>query len=86
MFKTAYEIDQRYLVTHAAERQRFIDQAQSLNIFLPSDIDKKSLHNIHFDAWKLGLKTMYYLRSKSIRRAEKVSLTIGNIDECLSCN
>jgi ribonucleoside-diphosphate reductase alpha chain len=86
VFKTAFEIDQRYLITHTADRQPFIDQAQSLNIFLPSTIDKKSLHNIHMDAWKLGLKTMYYLRSKSIRRAEKVSLTISNIDECLSCN
>lgn len=86
VFKTAYEIDQRFLISHAADRQPFIDQAQSLNIFLPSTIDKKSLHNIHFDAWKAGLKTMYYLRSKSIRRAEKVSLIIGNIDECLSCN
>lgn len=86
VFKTAFEVDQRYLITHAADRQPFIDQAQSLNIFLPSTVDKKSLHNIHFDAWKLGLKTMYYLRSKSISRAEKVSLTIGNIDECLSCN
>lgn len=86
VFKTAYEIDQRWLVAHAADRQPFIDQAQSLNIFLPSNIDKKSLHTIHMDAWKLKLKTMYYLRSKSIGRAEKVSLIIGNIDECLSCN
>ena len=86
VFKTAFEVDQRWLITHAADRQPFIDQAQSLNIFLPSNVDKKSLHNIHFSAWKLGLKTMYYLRSKSIGRAEKVSLTIGNIDECLSCN
>lgn len=86
VFRTAFEIDQRFLITHAADRQPYIDQAQSLNIFLPSNIDKKSLHNIHMDAWKLGLKTMYYLRSKSISRAEKVSLTIGNIDECLSCN
>lgn len=86
VFKTAYEVDQRFLVSHAADRQPYIDQAQSLNIFLPSNIDKKSLHTIHFEAWKLKLKTMYYLRSKSIGRAEKVSLTIGNMDECLSCN
>lgn len=86
VFKTAYEIDQRYIVAHAADRQPFIDQAQSLNVFLPSTIDKRSLHNIHFDAWKLGLKTMYYLRSKSVRRAEKVSLAISNVDECLDCN
>lgn len=86
VFKTAFEIDQRFLITHAADRQPYIDQAQSLNIFLPANVDKKSLHNIHMDAWKLNLKTMYYLRSKSIGRAEKVNLTIGNIDECLSCN
>lgn len=86
VYKTAYEIDQRYLITHAADRQSYIDQAQSLNIFLPSNIDKKSLHNIHFDAWKLGLKTMYYLRSKSLKRASEANLVIGNIDECLDCN
>ena len=86
VFKTAYEIDQRWVITHAADRTPLIDQAQSVNIFLPSTIDKQSLHSIHFNAWKLKLKTLYYLRSKSIGRAEKVSLTIGNIDECLSCN
>lgn len=86
VFKTAYEIDQRQLVKLAAQRTPYIDQAQSLNIFLPANIEKKSLHDIHFGAWKLGIKTLYYLRSKSVGKTEKVSLTIGNMDECLSCN
>lgn len=86
VFKTAYEIDQRYLIEQAAERTPLIDQAQSLNVFLPASIDKRSLHQLHFGAWKKGIKTMYYLRSKSVGRAEKISLTVGNMDECLSCN
>ncbi len=86
VFKTAFEIDQRAIVQLAAHRTPMIDQAQSLNVFLPANIDKKSLHKLHFGAWELGVKTMYYLRSKSVGRAEKVSLSIGNMDECLSCN
>lgn len=86
VYKTAFEVDQRYLVQLAADRTPFIDQAQSLNIFLPADIDKKSLHRIHYGAWERGVKTMYYLRSKNIGKAEKVSLTIGNLDECVACN
>ena len=73
VFKTAQEIDQRWIIDLAAERQEFICQAQSLNIFIPGDVSKKSLHDIHFRAWQKGLKSLYYCRSTSIQRADKVS-------------
>lgn len=73
VFKTALEINQGYLVELAADRQPFICQAQSINIFLPPDISTTELHKLHFLAWKKGLKSLYYLRSKSVKSAEKVS-------------
>lgn len=73
VFKTAYELDQRWIIELAADRTPYIDQAQSVNIFLPADIHKRDLHQIHFTAWKLGMKSLYYCRSKSIQRAEDVS-------------
>jgi ribonucleoside-diphosphate reductase alpha chain len=99
VFKTAYEIDQRWLIDLAADRTPFISQAQSLNIFLPSDVHKKYLHHIHFSAWQKGVKSMYYLRTfQSIQRAEKVSSRLESAikepseisegtkyEECLSC-
>mgnify|MGYP000353506340 FL=1 len=72
-FKTAFEIDQRWIVELGADRTPHISQAQSVNIFVPADIHKKELHNIHFQAWKKGLKSLYYCRSKSIQRAENVN-------------
>jgi len=72
-FKTAFEIDQRWIVELGADRTPHISQAQSINIFIPADIHKKELHNIHFQAWKKGLKSLYYCRSKSIQRAENVN-------------
>ena len=72
-FKTAFEIDQRWIVELGADRTPNISQAQSVNIFVPADIHKKELHNIHFQAWKKGLKSLYYCRSKSIQRAENVN-------------
>ncbi len=72
-FKTAFEIDQRWIVELGADRTPHISQAQSVNIFVPADIHKKELHNIHFQAWKKGLKSLYYCRSKSIQRAEDVN-------------
>ena len=71
-FKTAFEIDQRWIVELGADRTPFISQAQSVNVFVPADIHKKELHDIHFQAWKKGLKSLYYCRSKSIQRAENV--------------
>ncbi len=73
IFKTAYEIDQRWIVEHAADRTPYICQAQSVNVFIPGNVHKKDLHNIHFAAWKKGCKSLYYCRSTSIQRAEKVS-------------
>ncbi len=73
IFKTAFEIDQRWIVELGADRTPHISQAQSINIFIPADIHKKELHDIHFQAWKKGLKSLYYCRSKSIQRAENVN-------------
>ena len=73
VFKTAFELDQKWIVELAAERTPYISQAQSINIFLPADIHKKDLHQIHFQAWKKGLKSLYYCRSKSIQRAENIN-------------
>ena len=72
-FKTAFEIDQRWIVELGADRTPNVSQAQSINVFVPADIHKKDLHQIHFQAWKKGLKSLYYCRSKSIQRAENVN-------------
>ena len=73
VFKTAFELDQRWVVELAADRAPMISQAQSVNVFIPADIHKKDLHQIHYQAWKQGLKSLYYCRSKSIQRAEVVA-------------
>ena len=70
VFKTAFEIDQRWLIEHAADRAPQICQAQSLNVFLPANVHKRDLHQIHYQAWKRGVKSLYYCRSKSMQRAE----------------
>ncbi len=70
VFKTAFELDQRWLIDLAADRTPFVCQAQSLNIFLPADVHKRDLHRLHFMAWKKGVKSLYYCRSKSLQRAE----------------
>jgi len=99
VFKTAFEIDQRWLIDHSADRTPYISQAQSLNVFIPADIHKKELHQIHYQAWKKGLKSLYYCRSKSIQRAEVVNSSFAktkkqknqekqqttDYEECLSC-
>jgi len=69
VFKTSFEIDQRWLLEFAADRTPFIDQAQSLNLFIPADVDKWDLMMLHFQAWEKGIKSLYYLRSKSVQRA-----------------
>ena len=76
VFKTSMEIDQRWVVEHAADRQGYIDQAQSLNLFFRPDVNIKYLHAVHFMAWKQGLKTLYYCRSEKIGKADKVSKRI----------
>ncbi len=70
VFKTAFELDQRWLIELAADRAPMICQSQALNVFLPADLHKRDLHRIHFQAWKKGVKSLYYCRSKSIQRAE----------------
>ena len=76
VFKTSMEIDQRWLIQHAADRQEYIDQAQSLNLFFRPDTNIKYLHAVHFMAWKTGLKTLYYCRSEKIGKADKVAKRI----------
>jgi len=76
IFKTSMEIDQRWVVEHAADRQNYIDQAQSVNLFFRPDVNVKYLHATHFMAWKMGLKTLYYCRSEKIGKADKVAKKI----------
>ena len=76
VFKTSMEIDQRWIIEHAADRQPFIDQAQSINLFFRPDADVRYLHAVHFQAWKQGLKTLYYCRSEKLAKADKVSKRI----------
>ena len=88
VFKTAYEIDQQWIIEHASERNKYICQSQSLNLFLPANVHKKYLHRIHMLAWKKSLRSLYYCRSRSIQRSDKVShstTAISSYEECLSC-
>ncbi len=73
VFKTAFELDQRWVIEHAADRAGFICQSQSVNVFLPANVHKRDLHQIHMMAWKRGVKSLYYCRSLSIQRADSVS-------------
>jgi ribonucleoside-diphosphate reductase alpha chain len=72
-FRTAFEIDQRWLIEHAADRAPHVCQSQSLNLFLPADVHKRDLHQLHLLAWRKGVKSLYYCRSKSIQRAESAA-------------
>jgi ribonucleoside-diphosphate reductase alpha chain len=89
VFKTADEIDQRWIVDHAADRQPFICQAQSINLFIPQGMDIKDFSHLHVRAWKKGLKTLYYCRSAPARRAENLNSKVERMyledQECLSC-
>jgi ribonucleoside-diphosphate reductase alpha chain len=91
VFATAIEIDQRWIIDLAADRQKYICQSQSVNIFVPADVNIKDLHLLHLSAWKKRLKTLYYCRSEAIKRAEIISTKIERIvrpdaeDECLAC-
>jgi len=73
VYKTAFELDQRWIIEHAADRTPYICQSQSVNIFVPADVHKRDLHQMHFLAWKRGVKSLYYCRSLSIQRADAVS-------------
>ena len=68
-YKTSFEIDQRWLIELQADRTPYIDQSTSLNLFIPADVDKWDLAMLHFQAWEKGIKSLYYLRSKSVQRA-----------------
>lgn len=96
VFKTAYELDQRWIIELAADRAPYICQAQSVNLFLLADVHKKVLHALHWTAWKRGMKSLYYCRSRSVQRAERVSHHVSidkvaklydtqNLDECIAC-
>jgi len=99
VYKTSFEIDQRWLLELAADRTPYIDQAQSLNLFIPADVEKWDLLMLHFRAWELGIKSLYYLRSKSIQRAgfaggveadntpelRQIEVEAKDYDECLAC-
>ena len=97
IFKTAFELDQRWIVELAADRTPEICQSQSLNIFLPGDVDKWDLHMLHWTAWERGVKSLYYLRSKSVQRASfagseavidaqaRMSEPRTDYEECLAC-
>ena len=100
VYKTSFEIDQRWILELAGDRSPYIDQAQSLNLFIPADVEKWDLLMLHFRAWELGIKSLYYLRSKSVQRAgfaggveadntiEKPQFNLGestDYDECLAC-
>jgi ribonucleoside-diphosphate reductase alpha chain len=73
VYKTAFELDQRWIIEHAADRAPFVCQSQSVNVFLPANVHKRDLHQIHFMAWKKGVKSLYYCRSLSIARADTAS-------------
>ena len=96
VFKTAFELDQRWVVELAADRTPDICQSQSLNVFLPGDVDKWDLHMLHWSAWERGCKSLYYLRSKSVQRAafaggetavprEALDVARTDYEECLAC-
>jgi len=73
VYRTAFELDQRWVVEHAADRTPYVCQSQSVNLFLPANVHKRDLHQIHYLAWKRGVKSLYYCRSLSIQRADNVS-------------
>ncbi len=81
VYKTAFELDQRWVIEHAADRTPFICQSQSVNVFLPANVHKRDLHQIHLMAWKRGVKSLYYCRSMSLARADNVSEKAVRPDE-----
>ena len=97
VFKTAFELDQRWIIDLAADRTPDICQSQSVNVFLPGDVDKWDLHMLHFQAWERGMKSLYYLRSKSVQRAAFAGADMAtesasraeeartDYEECLAC-
>jgi len=76
VFKTAIEINQNAIVSQGADRQKFLCQGQSLNVFFPAGASKADLHKVHYNAWKLGCKGLYYLRTETSNKAENVSTKV----------
>ena len=98
VYKTAFELDQRWVVELAADRTPDICQSQSVNLFIPGDVDKWDLHMLHWTAWERGCKSLYYLRSKSVQRASfagadpaaEIAVSVEaaartDYEECLAC-
>ena len=99
VYKTAMELNQETLVQHAADRQKYIEQGQSVNLFFPAKMDKAKLSKVHYLAWKKKLKTLYYLRTEAENRVEAVSEKVERValtdyteesskkeeDDCLNC-
>src|ERR1700755_264638 len=98
VYKTAFEIDQRWVIELAADRPPDVCQSQSVNVFLPGDVDKWDLHMLHYQAWERGVKSLYYMRSKSVQRAAFAGAAlVGEVvdsflpsertdyEECLAC-
>ena len=93
VFKTAFELDQHWVVEHSAQRQPFICQGQSVNLFFPAGSEKSYVNSVHIKAWKDKLKGLYYLRTNSGATAEQVGKKVERVklksfkedDECLSC-
>ena len=97
VYKTAFELDQRWIIDLAADRTPEVCQSQSVNLFLAGDVDKWDLHMLHWQAWERGMKSLYYLRSKSVQRAafagaadaearpDMVSAAPTDYEECLAC-
>jgi ribonucleoside-diphosphate reductase alpha chain len=97
VYKTAFELDQRWVIDLAADRTPEVCQSQSVNVFLPGDVDKWDLHMLHWQAWERGVKSLYYLRSKSVQRAAfagsempfesmaRADEARTDYEECLAC-
>ncbi len=91
VFKTAVELDQRWVIQHAADRQQYICQGQSVNLFFPRDADKAYLNRVHLDAWESKLKGLYYLRTEAQNKVEHVNKKIErkalqDFDDCIGCS
>ena len=84
VYRTAFELDQRWVIEHAADRTPYVCQSQSVNLFLPANVHKRDLHQIHLMAWKRGLKSLYYCRSLSIQRADAVSEKVKPMETLLA--